>query len=473
MKTRMIITFFLIIFSIYSLAANEKLDLKIGTYENSPKIFTDENGKISGFWADITKYIAGQEDWEIEWVHGNWDQCLQRLEKNEIDIMVDVGLTPSRQERFAFSNETLLLSWTRIYKKEGSDIHTILDLEGKKIAGLKGSFDLEGPEGLRAVTKKFEIDCEIIEMEDYLKIFQAIENSEIDAGITDKDFGNINDINFNIEKTPIIFQPAHMQFAFSKDSNLAPYLMKRIDARIKEIKHDKNSIYYSSMDKYLSGHEKITFFPLWIKIIIAIIICLIVIVLIFDFILRRQVVKKTAQLRKSEEQFRLFVENVPGVVSIYNWYPDGHRECIYQGPGLKDIIGEELAKKIDRDPDEYIKLIPEEDFKALDEVSLKALETNKHLDCEYRLKVDDSNIKWVRALFSMIPQENGVILWQGIIYDITKHKRAVEELKKRMKELEIFNDATVDRELVLNKTRKEINELLKELGKEPKYDIVE
>ena len=158
MKKRILLTILLIILSAYSLSAKEKLHLKIGTYENSPKIFTKENGEISGFWADITNYIAQQEDWEIEWIHGSWNQCLQRLENNEIDIMVDVGVTPARQERFAFSNETVLLSWTRIYKKSGSDIQTILDLEGKRIAGLKGSFDLNGPEGLKAVTKKFEVD---------------------------------------------------------------------------------------------------------------------------------------------------------------------------------------------------------------------------------------------------------------------------------------------------------------------------
>lgn len=125
MKKLMLVLLFLITLPLEVNA----ITLKIGTYENPPKIFTDEKGNVSGFWADITKYIAHQENWEIEWIHGTWNQCLQRLENNEIDIMVDVGLTPSRAERFTFSNETVHLSWTRIYKKRGSDIQTILDLK--------------------------------------------------------------------------------------------------------------------------------------------------------------------------------------------------------------------------------------------------------------------------------------------------------------------------------------------------------
>lgn len=65
---------FLLLFVIITfstpLIAIEPLHLKIGTYENAPKIFTDSNNEVSGFWADITSYIAEKENWEIEWVHG-------------------------------------------------------------------------------------------------------------------------------------------------------------------------------------------------------------------------------------------------------------------------------------------------------------------------------------------------------------------------------------------------------------------
>ncbi len=430
MKKIILLLICFILISALPLMATKKIPLKIGTYENPPKIFTDENGEISGFWADITEEIANRENWEIQWVHGTWDQCLQRLKNNEIDIMVDVGLTPERQEKFTFSKETVLLSWVRIYKKNGSDIQTILDLEGKKIAGLMGSFDLNGPEGLKTITRKFKINCEIIEMENYNEIFQALENNQIDAGLVDKDFGNIHSINFNIEKTPIILQPAYMNFALTKKASLTPYLVERIDAQIRELKENNNSIYYHSIDKYLDGNGDIIFFPLWLKLVFVIIFSLTVIFFIFNNMLRHQVAKKTAQLQESEKQLIMFAENIPGFVSIYKIYPDGHRRYIYRGPGLENIVGKELARKISEEPDSYFDLIPEEDLLALNNASNTAMENNESLDFEYRLKIDDSHIIWVRVLFKLIPIENGVILCNGLVFDITERKNAEKELIK-------------------------------------------
>lgn len=59
------------------------------------------------------------------------------------------------------------------------------------------------------------------------------------------------------------------------------------------------------------------------------------------------------------------------------------------------------------------------------------------------------------------------------IMDITERKQAEELLENKLTELEIFNDAAVDRELIINDLRKEINEMLIKQAQEPKYDIVE
>lgn len=435
MKKRIVLTFFLIICSALSLLATEKLHLKVGTYENPPKIFTDENGEISGFWADITEEIAKLENWEIQWVHGTWDQCLQRLENNEIDIMVDVGLTPKRQERFAFSKETVLLSWVRIYKKNGSDIQTILDLEGKKIAGLKGSFDLDGPEGLKKVTREFKINCEIIEMEHYDEIFQALDNKQIDAGVVDKDFGNIHSINFNIEKTSIILQPAYMNFALSKKANLTPYLIERIDAQIRELKKNNNSIYYHSIDKHLGGDDEITFLPLWLKLIFIIIFLLTVIFFIFINILRHQVKKKTAQLQKSEEKYRLLFENSPATITVFDTdyklvMINRTEKNILQG-GRSDLIGKTIYELFPNMAELYVNR-----FNSI-------IKERKAMHFEDAFDMPDGKI-WLSSYLQPLLNENDEAEQIQIIsLDITEHKRAEEEIIKLSKIVETTSQYVV------------------------------
>ena len=57
--------------------------------------------------------------------------------------------------------------------------------------------------------------------------------------------------------------------------------------------------------------------------------------------------------------------------------------------------------------------------------------------------------------------------------DITERKRAEEKLEKKIEELRRFNEMTVERELKMVELKKEINSLLRGLGKEPRYRILE
>lgn len=117
--------------------AEQTLALRVGFYENPPKIFTDANGKITGFWPDLLTAIAADEGWNIEWVPGTWDELLVKLENNEIDILPDTNWTQPRAEKYAFNQGAVLVSWTRLYIRPGQDIESLFDLAGKQI-GLYG-----------------------------------------------------------------------------------------------------------------------------------------------------------------------------------------------------------------------------------------------------------------------------------------------------------------------------------------------
>lgn len=134
MKKILIAIFICLQFCCFSSAFAAETDsktVKVGVYDNSPKIYKDANGTIKGFWADITNYIAQKEGWNLIYVFGTWDEGLARLEKGEIDLMVDVAVSDARKEKYDFNNETALLSWSIIYTRKDFDIKSFKDLEGK------------------------------------------------------------------------------------------------------------------------------------------------------------------------------------------------------------------------------------------------------------------------------------------------------------------------------------------------------
>jgi len=96
------------------------------------------------------------------------------------------------------------------------------------------------------------------------------------------------------------------------------------------------------------------------------------------------------------------------------------------------------------------------------------LKTKQLTSVEYSLRIGDKDI-WFSTLIS--PLSDNSVVW--VARDITEKKQAEKNLKQRMQDLEIFNDVAVDREIMINDHRKEINELLEKLGEKTKYEIVE
>ncbi|MBN2239602.1 MAG: transporter substrate-binding domain-containing protein, partial [Dehalococcoidales bacterium] len=100
MKIIRIIIFFLVITAICGCGNSAFADtagaIRVGIYDNKPKIFVTDDGKASGFWPDIIEYIGSKENWNIEYVYGTWEECMSRLETGEIDVMPDVAYSEER-----------------------------------------------------------------------------------------------------------------------------------------------------------------------------------------------------------------------------------------------------------------------------------------------------------------------------------------------------------------------------------------
>ncbi|MDJ0819670.1 MAG: transporter substrate-binding domain-containing protein [Desulfobacterales bacterium] len=232
---------------------NAPLLIRVGAYENKPKIFTDESGNVVGLFADILNHISKEEGWQLEYVHGSWSQCLKRLEENEIDLMVDVAYSEKRAQKYHFTNVTVLINWAIVYAGTNQKIESLIDLNGKRIAVMKASIHTEGVEGIKSLAKNFDINCRFVEVESYQEVFERISRGEVEAGVVNRIYGSLFSQAYNVRETSIIFNPRHLRFALPKSAALSPLLSKRLDHHLSELKKEPASIYNKALYIYLSG----------------------------------------------------------------------------------------------------------------------------------------------------------------------------------------------------------------------------
>ncbi|HMP75598.1 MAG TPA: transporter substrate-binding domain-containing protein [Kiritimatiellia bacterium] len=242
-------------------ASADEAIVRAGLYENRPKIYTDDGGAAAGFFPDLLKAIGEAEGWRVEFIQGTWQEGLDRLADGEIDVMPDVALTADRQEKFAFNEETALVSWGAIYSRKGAAIQAMEDLTGLRIAVLQGSVYSRGAEGLPALLSQFDINAAFVEVDTQRDVFQALVDGRADAGIVNNIFGTHLERSFPVTKTPVVFNPTQLRFAFNPASSRATRLIERLDERLRRFKGDPASPYFQALDRHLSGADQATTLP--------------------------------------------------------------------------------------------------------------------------------------------------------------------------------------------------------------------
>lgn len=113
--------------------------------DNRPILFLilyyqKDNGKPAGVYIDILKEIAKREDWALKFVYGTWPECLERLERGELDLLTAILSSPEREEKFAFNEVSVLSTWGQLCAGPEVEVKSFLDLQGKRIAFVKNGY---------------------------------------------------------------------------------------------------------------------------------------------------------------------------------------------------------------------------------------------------------------------------------------------------------------------------------------------
>lgn len=437
---------FLLIFLTFSpvLAQTESRLVRVGIYDNPPKIYTDENGKVTGVFADILEFIAAEENWQLQYVPGTFDEGLKRVRSGEIDIMVDVAFNEERAAVYDLSHETVLSSWGVVYVHKDSDIRSIQDLEGKTVALLESSVYYDGTGGVKQYVSAFGLHLNYINSQEYSDIFKLLSEKKVDAAVVSRISGLTAETTYpDIKPTDIIFKPTELRFALTKGGTQSQYLIERLDYWVAQLRNGQGETYRSILEKHnlLGLTPEIEVVPAWVQPFalgsgIALLLFA-ALTVIFNQI------RKTAQdaLGVSEEKFRSIVLSMSEGVVVQG--KDG--TILAVNPAAERMFGSTSQKIIGKtlnDIFENSKIIQEDGSPF--PVETRPFLITQHTGKPQRNKVlgfynVDDELIWISMSVQPLLSKNKLDYYAVVVtfHDITdqkkleQHRTELDELKTK------------------------------------------
>jgi len=272
-------------------------NVRVGIYQNSPKVAMSESGRPEGIFIDLIEAIAKEEGWSIEYVPGTWAQGLDRLAAGEIDFMPDVALTQAREQKYAFHQEPVLSDWFQVYARHGSGIRSILDLNGKRVSVLERSIQQEA---FGKTLLGFELNVKLVPFPDFSSAFNAVVRGDVDAVIANRFYGTKHIGNSKLEDTAIIFSPSRLYFAAPRRMG-NDIRLGAIDKHLLRMKKDPTSLYYRSLQRWTSEKMELKV-PMWLKGVGIAAAGILLLSFLWSVSLRRQVKIRTSQLDASNQE---------------------------------------------------------------------------------------------------------------------------------------------------------------------------
>lgn len=300
MKTRLLTIGWILVFFVCPLSAwtQNTIDpkiLKVGIYDNPPKIFLNSEGNPDGIFLDILKSISKKEDFQIEYITGSWSELYTKLINGEIDILPDMAYSNSRDTLFNFSMP-VLSSWLQVFATKKSMINNVADLHNKRIGVLEAS----SQEKFMQVDtrKKYNIDYSVFTYESYYNSVVALKEDKVDVIVANRFFYFSDLCDQDIIPTGVILELSELHFAFSKTTS--PDFIKLFDKHISLLKNNPQSDFYNSLQKWFNKNK--TVIPDYLKFLIVILILGLMVFLLFILLLKHKVKVRTKILNNKNEE---------------------------------------------------------------------------------------------------------------------------------------------------------------------------
>ncbi len=398
-------------------STHAQTSLRVGVYDNPPKVELTDNGSMGGILGELLLAIAERENWQITAVPCEWNACLQLLESGAIDIMPDVALTETREQQFNFHAVPALLSWSQIYTTRGRPISSLLGLDGMRVSVLADSVQSHY---LAELADDFGLAVTLIEVNSFDDAFQAVADGRAEAAATNHFFGDLKAIELGLMSSPVLFEPSQLFYAAPSGQHNSA--LARIDEHLTLWQHDTGSVYFDILSRWLPDRTR-THIPGWLWWIAAALVSALLLAMLLNHLLGRKVAERTASLRNSEQRLATILNSV----DAYIYIKDADLRYTYVNRRVIDLLGL---------PEDRIIGHTDEDFFDARTCAQLRLNDERVLSHGERFANEENNTvhssgETVTVLSVKLPltDEHGTVYALcGISTDITEHRRIQREL---------------------------------------------
>ncbi|MBN2657969.1 MAG: transporter substrate-binding domain-containing protein [Spirochaetales bacterium] len=288
--------------------------VRVGIFPFEPMNFIDEKGNPAGLYPDLLREMAKGESWDFVFVEGSWAEGLERLQSEDIDLMLSVAYTEERDEIMDFNTVSVIELWSQIFTRPDRQSININDLAGERVAIM--AEDINGQHYIETAAE-LGIQSIIVEYPTHNDVFEAVHRGDVLAGVAPQHFGLRHVEQYDLIPSSILFSPFSIYFA-SEEGRMADVL-RHIDYHLIEWKEKKNSFYYRTLNYWMTGKElRRVIIPLWVIVTMAVISGLVILFFLFIILLRHQVRLRTEALTIQERQYQTLVKYASTIILRLN-----------------------------------------------------------------------------------------------------------------------------------------------------------
>lgn len=397
-----------------------------GDHYYPPYEFINEKGEADGFNVELFRLIARDLNLNYTLKLLPWDQVRTKTANHEIDVVLGLMISPERKKQFSFGIPHSVMTHA-IFSHNSAPVRSFSELKGKKVCvqnlDLMHDLLLETPEDYKIITVASQLDA-----------LKMVESRQCDAALVGnyqgvhliKEF-KIKDISQNSSE----ISPQPYAMAVSKGNE---QLLDALNAGLWHLK--ETGEYEQLRNKWFGVYERQL---IWKKILPFLIVslCFFVLLSVFIVLLRWRIRRVTANLRQSEEKYRLLIQNQTDLVVKV----DSKGRFLYVSPSYCALFGMSEKDLLNKS---FMPLVHEDDREATKE-AIDSLKFPPHYVVMEQRALSAKGWRWLSWADTAIVNENDEIIEIiGVGRDITEQKETELALKASDERLSHLLDQTTN-----------------------------